>query len=723
MGQREEIALAFKYEGAESAEALKQRHAELNEQAQKLAIQVGKNEITWQEYRKQVQEVEQQSKALERAIGTLTAAEQAQAAAADKAADAQHKVGQAAGASAQSARQAQQGFLDITRAASDWATGGFLGVVNNLEGIGRAIPALLKNPMALLSGLPAILTAVGTALYLFGGKVYDAFKYFALGSNEIPKAADALKRVEGELGEVTKKLDAYREKQRLTNGELADYNKLSERQIELERRKAEELKKQADLEKLRKLKGPGEEEAEKERADIVQGAVGGQQNAVSGALGEVLGEQDRQRMFNDRRVLEGQIASSAPGVNRNALQRQLDALNKRLQRSLRGELFKQFQAQAEGMLAAAAQGDQTEILRALGLMGQGDRFDVGGDLEMVRQGFEAATPAGARARREEKQSIERQQHDAKLAAEMKQKQEQAERQAEHERKQREHDQKEQDKAAEDRAKRMLENPGAHSPEELALARAVLGGDEAAKIEGQAERRAGGGHAPAAPRPAAVQGVAAGLPGGAAMMWPWPGPMGAPGAAPAVVPALPDLAAIPPALPAAPNPFAGLKGTKLKRARRAARKQARKDAADLQATRRRFANAARKPIQSTVIPGGQAKPAVRSAIVQQAARDAAAPVSAPSVTQFTRGVNAAGVNNPHPAAAGPPGQQPNGIIQQAQQTGSVLQVATQQAQTTGRLMAVIANQNAMIERLRQRVAEQDRQSRQLIADQRAGGNGP
>jgi hypothetical protein len=171
------------------------------------------------------------------------------------------------------AKQAQQGFLDLSRAASDWATGGFLGVVNNLEGIGRAIPALLKNPMALLSGLPAILTAVGTALYLFGGKVYEAFRHFALGSHEVPKATEALKRNEERIREVVKALDSYREKQRLTNSELKEYNKLSDEQVRLEEQKVKLLETQERMKKFN-TQDQSKEADEKQRAEMFADTLG-----------------------------------------------------------------------------------------------------------------------------------------------------------------------------------------------------------------------------------------------------------------------------------------------------------------------------------------------------------------------------------------------------------------------------------------------------------------
>ena len=66
-------------------------------------------------------------------------------------------------------------------------------------------------------------------------------------TNELPKNADAIKRIDEELGRVNSKLGEYKDKQSLTNAELRDYNKLSAEQVELEKQKNEEAERRNAL--------------------------------------------------------------------------------------------------------------------------------------------------------------------------------------------------------------------------------------------------------------------------------------------------------------------------------------------------------------------------------------------------------------------------------------------------------------------------------------------
>ena len=408
-----EFGAGFSLKDDGSTKTVNARIAEAKQAVLDLAAALDRGEIAVPEFNAQYKQLASTIGALEKANRALTQAEQEQAAAMQRASaaavDASAKTKRATG----DMGAARQGALDVSRAVQDFTQGGLGGILNNLEGLGRAIPAILANPMALISSIPGMLTLVGVALFTFGGRIKDAFMHLVDGSNEIPAVADNLKRLDGRLKEVTEQLDKYREKQNLTNTELADYNRLSAEQLALEERKAKAIQEQTELKALKAKESPTEEDREKAQKAIVGDVIGGKQNDVAGEMASVMSDQARQSMFGDRRILEGQIASSAPGLNRNALIKQLGALNKQIQASLRGELFPQFKASAEKTLAKALAGDEAALNDTLRVMAQGGRFEVGGDLEITRIGLETATAKGQKKTRDEKHDIEQQAKNAK----------------------------------------------------------------------------------------------------------------------------------------------------------------------------------------------------------------------------------------------------------------------------------------------------------------------
>lgn len=296
MPETQGVKLQFSVDGKEQLDQLKASEAAAKSGANDLAAALDHGEEAAALYAAELRDLAQAeagatkaSRGLEDAARDEARAMDDAARASERAASGAGKVTRATGDAGKGAKQAQQGFLDLSRAASDWATGGFLGVVNNLEGIGRAIPALLKNPMAFLSGLPAILTAVGTAVYLFGGQVYDGFRRFALGANEVPKATDALGKLDERIKDVGKTLDDYRSKQYLTNAELKEYNRLSEEQIRLEEQKVKALETAARMKKFNE-DNPGKTADEAERAGMFADTLGTPElrKELSGSVYEAL---------------------------------------------------------------------------------------------------------------------------------------------------------------------------------------------------------------------------------------------------------------------------------------------------------------------------------------------------------------------------------------------------------------------------------------------------
>lgn len=613
----ETFGAELKITGQETAVDAQKKVEGLEQSIVDLSASFLKGDVPQDQYLASMKQLKTELRANEQALRIIESANRKQAEsmedlarAEDRAAASASKVGKAVKESGQDMGKARAGVLDLSRAVQDFAQGGVGGILNNLEGVGRAIPAILADPLALISSVPAILTTVGTALYIFGPKVWHAFEGFVGGSNAIPPATTALQRLEGKLGEVTKQLDAMREKQTLTNAELVIYNGLTAYQIQLEKQKTAEMQKQADVQALRKLKAPGADEAQRERAEVVQSAVGGKQKETEDALAAQLTGQDREKNFGDRRILEGQIANTAPGVNRSVLEKQLRALNDRIRRSERGELFAEFQRQAEEMLASAATGNEQAIGQVSGLMRGGDQFALGAPLENVRQQFEQASPAGMKARRDERHAIEQQQHDAKAAADAKRKKEQEDNKLD----------REQEKQRKDRHDREVEQARvrlAH-PEQT---EALLGPDAL----DQADAVVHGGPETRAPRPAArPRGAAPRQAPSTVFVSPdielpavappafnqseqerQPVRRRAAAAKPAAAPELPiPIAALPGFIPEngpIRNPLAGLKGTKLKKARRAQRLEAARAEKQRRDMQRTFRIATARPLPSTVIP--------------------------------------------------------------------------------------------------------------------------
>lgn len=106
------------------------------------------------------------------------------------------------------------------------------GVFAGFGGLGLALGAVVPIAAALIKNWDALMAALGG------------------GSSEIPKSADALKLVSGELEKVNKKLEEYQKKQNLTNWEVRDYNKLSAEQVILERQKNAEAERRQTLSDL-----------------------------------------------------------------------------------------------------------------------------------------------------------------------------------------------------------------------------------------------------------------------------------------------------------------------------------------------------------------------------------------------------------------------------------------------------------------------------------------
>jgi hypothetical protein len=160
-----------------------------------------------------------------------------------------------------------QSLLQTGRVVQDFAQGGLGGILNNIEGLAQALGG---GP-----GLAGVMTVLGVTALVAGPAVKKFFDGIIDGWNEVPKAADAVTRMNDALHKNTERLDELRKSQTLTNTELKEFNQLTEDNIELEKKLAEEKKKAEQAKKLDALRPQGAAEAEKERAEELQAQFGG----------------------------------------------------------------------------------------------------------------------------------------------------------------------------------------------------------------------------------------------------------------------------------------------------------------------------------------------------------------------------------------------------------------------------------------------------------------
>jgi hypothetical protein len=406
----EEMRLVLTTVGTEGIEKLRDRLEDVRDQAGRVVQAMGTEEGATRELNDEFKQLSTEARNLERAIGTLAKAQA-------KFGDGADDLGRKTSDQADDAKRTSQAFISLGRAYQDVSQGGLASAANNVEELTRGMTHLagqLKAPLALLGGWPGILTAVGTAAVIEGPKLFAFFKGLIDGSHEIPKATLNVEGITDALKANEKQLDSFRGKQSLTNTELETYVRLTAESVKLTERKVQLEKDAAALKDLRYAESSQAKGAKAERAGIVQTAIDGKQGDVSGALGETLSGLARTDMFRDRDILEGQIKQAGAGPNRNALQRQLADLNRRINDSIQGRLFPAFKAQAEGMLAKARQGDQDQIDAVLRLMNTNQDFGEGATLEWIRRQFQQATPAGLKDRKAEAHFVEQQSRDAKL---------------------------------------------------------------------------------------------------------------------------------------------------------------------------------------------------------------------------------------------------------------------------------------------------------------------
>jgi hypothetical protein len=137
------------------------------------------------------------------------------------------------------------------------------GVLNNIEGL------LIKFPAA-----AGIVTAVATACYVGAPMVKKFIDGLVEGSNDIPKSADALGRLNDELKTNAKRLKDLEDQGTLTNKQLDEYNRLTEESTRLEKEANAEKARRNELEKARNEEHAGNAEAGGIAAEAIRAGGG-----------------------------------------------------------------------------------------------------------------------------------------------------------------------------------------------------------------------------------------------------------------------------------------------------------------------------------------------------------------------------------------------------------------------------------------------------------------
>lgn len=158
---------------------------------------------------------------------------------------------------------AARGFLDLSRGVEDFATGGWIGVLNNVPGvvtnIGIAMGATATSIAVATAGISLAATAA-FSLYTNWEKVED---FFEMG---VPRPIlDTTEELKRKLDEATKITEELGKQTRLSVSEVNQYEKATE---EVKRLNAE-LERQRDLKNLLS----GQSKAERERASGFREAV------------------------------------------------------------------------------------------------------------------------------------------------------------------------------------------------------------------------------------------------------------------------------------------------------------------------------------------------------------------------------------------------------------------------------------------------------------------
>lgn len=220
--QEETLKFIVKEEGADQAlTRLQAQLARVESGVQATAASARAGAMTWEEFGEEAERAGRDAAALRAQIELLERAQ-----------------GKVRGTT----RQSTQGFLDLSRAFQDLAQGGPGAVVNNLEGVGRAINNINPGSIFSMANMPAILMAVGSAAVVAWPHIRDLVK--SMNAGDVKEFRTSIEQLQARIKELEGKevriavedfeLDRAKEKLRDLQKEQAKFNELAGKQNHLE---------------------------------------------------------------------------------------------------------------------------------------------------------------------------------------------------------------------------------------------------------------------------------------------------------------------------------------------------------------------------------------------------------------------------------------------------------------------------------------------------------
>lgn len=214
----------------------------------------------------------QDIRAVTKEVDLLDVATQKVTRSAERAAAAKKKLADADEEVKKGGANAGRSVLELSRGLQDFTQGGLPGILNNIEGLARALGGG--------AGLAGVMTAVGVAAYLASPYLKQFWDYLNETAEAVPKANKGLADYQAELAGVNKELGELAAKEKLTNDEFARRGVLLDQQRQAEKQVEAIGEREGILKRMRKFRPAAEVEAGKEFEEAVGEDVEGLQKSL-----------------------------------------------------------------------------------------------------------------------------------------------------------------------------------------------------------------------------------------------------------------------------------------------------------------------------------------------------------------------------------------------------------------------------------------------------------
>lgn len=299
----------------------------------------------------------------------------------------------------QNARAASYAFQDFTSASGD---------------LGQKLNAITNNIDGMLAGLTkytgAIQIAVvaGVALY----RNWDSIVRLFQDKNPFPTLADDAGVLQDKLSGVQKEMKALAENTSLTFDELEKFNQLREDSKNIEAAIADAKERQQAIDEAKKAKAPELEKEERERAEMMRGAIAPRKEEVVGQVAESLRTRERGILREQYQMLyEGASEAAGKGDRAKAMQLadQADAIKAKIDADtgVTPEQRERAQVLVGGVMKF---GRAKELSRLYDLLGG----EIGAGATPLGAAIREATPERFAERREDAADVARQERSSKL---------------------------------------------------------------------------------------------------------------------------------------------------------------------------------------------------------------------------------------------------------------------------------------------------------------------